>query len=134
MKLCFSGQYTFDEINKLLVGRGGLVNYIGTSDLMEVENRVNSGDIKTIEVLEAMCYQISKTIGSMVAVLKGDVTKIILTGGGARCTPLVEEVSKYVKSFAPVYLVPGENELASMNMGGLRVLQNQISALNYAAQ
>lgn len=131
VKLCFSGKYTQKEINKLLVGKGGLVSYLGTSSLMEVEDEVKKGDKKYTEVFDAMCYQIAKTIGSYVAVLKGKVTRIIITGGGAKCPPLVNKVSEYVKAFAPVHVVPGEDELFALAMGGLRVLRGEAPAKDY---
>ncbi|EKD82861.1 MAG: hypothetical protein ACD_39C01040G0001, partial [uncultured bacterium] len=75
VNLCFSGKYTHAEIKKLLVGRGGMVNHLGTSSLMEVEERIKDGDLACKEVFEAMCYQIAKEIGSYVAVLRGQVRR-----------------------------------------------------------
>lgn len=133
VKLCFSGKYSEAEIKKLLVGRGGLVNHIGTSSLMDVENRINDGDKACQEVFDAMCYQIAKEIGSYVAVLRGKVCRIILTGGGAKCPPLIDNVSSYVKCFAPIHVVPGEDELAALALGALRVLRNETAPCEYPA-
>ncbi len=133
VNLCFSGKYTQAEIKKLLVGRGGLVNYLGTSNLMEVESRIKGGDKACQEVFEAMCYQIAKEIGSYVAVLRGNVRRIILTGGGAKCQLLTKNVTEYVKCFAPVYLVPGEDELSALAMGALRILRNETKPSEYLA-
>jgi butyrate kinase len=130
-ELCFSGKYTHAEIKKLLVGRGGVVNYLGTSSLMDVENKVIAGDKEFTQIFEAMCYQIAKEIGSYVAVLKGKVTRIIITGGGAKCPPLVKKVKEYVENFATVVVVPGEDELSALAMGGLRVLRNESQAKVY---
>lgn len=131
VNMCFSGKYTQSEMKKLLVGRGGLVNYLGTSSLFEVENRIKEGDKTFCEVFDAMCYQIAKEIGSYVAVLKGKVKRIIITGGGAKCPPLVEKVREYVSAFAPVHVVPGEDELAALALGGLRVLRKEAPASEY---
>jgi butyrate kinase len=133
VNMCFSGKYSQAEMKKLLVGRGGLVNYLGTSSLFEVENKVKAGDKYVCEVFDAMCYQIAKEIGSYVAVLKGKVKRIIITGGGAKCPPLVDKVKEYVCAFAPVHLVPGEDELAALALGGLRVLRNESPACDYPA-
>jgi len=133
VNMCFSGKYTQTDMKKLLVGRGGLVNYLGTSSLFEVETKVKEGDKQVCEVFDAMCYQIAKEIGSYVAVLKGNVKRIIITGGGAKCPPLVEKVMDYVKCFAPVYLVPGEDELSALALGGLRVLRGESPASTYPA-
>jgi len=133
VNLCFSGKHTEAEIKKMLVGRGGMVNHLGTSSLMEIENRIKDGDAKCKEVFDAMCYQIAKEIGAYVAVLRGQVRRIILTGGGAKCPPLVENVCDYIKCFAPVHIVPGEDELSALAMGGLRILRNEAEPCEYPA-
>ncbi len=133
VKLCFSGKYTEKEINKMLVGKGGLVNYLGTSSIIDVDIMAQGGDTKAAEVFEAMSYQIAKTIGSYVAVLKGKVTRIILTGGGANNKSLTAKISEYVKCFAPVHIVPGEDELSALALGGLRVLRGECQAGEYHA-
>lgn len=132
VKLCYSGKYTFDQMRKLIVGRGGMVNYLGTSNLIEIEDRMDAGDDYAKMVFAGMCYQISKEIGSFVAVLKGKVKKIILTGGGAKSTVLTRRVSESVEAFAPVVVVPGEDELAALAAGGLRVLRGEESPKSYA--
>ena len=38
--LCFPGQYTKDEIKKMIVGNGGIVSYLGTNDAREVSERM----------------------------------------------------------------------------------------------
>ncbi|EKD81842.1 MAG: hypothetical protein ACD_39C01614G0001, partial [uncultured bacterium] len=53
--------------------------------------------------------------------------------GGAKCPPLVENVTSYVKSFAPVHVVPGEDELSALAMGALRVLRNEAEPREYPA-
>ena len=133
VKLCFSGRYSEKEIQKMLVGKGGLVNYMGTSSIVEVDKMALTGDQKAAEVFDAMCYQIAKTIGSYVAVLKGRVTRIVLTGGGANCNSLTSKVIEYVKCFAPVHIVPGEDELSALALGGLRVLRGECRPGDYQA-
>lgn len=81
MDLCYSGDYTKQELRKKLVGGGGLVGYLGTNDAREVGNRIKEGDEYAKLIYEAMAYQISKEIGASAAVLKGNVDAILLTGG-----------------------------------------------------
>ncbi|GAB4283324.1 MAG: butyrate kinase [Candidatus Rifleibacteriota bacterium] len=133
VKLCFSGKYTQAEIKKMLVGKGGLVSYLGTSNMQEVAEKINQGDSYADEVFSAMGYQIAKTIGSYVAVLKGKVTRIILTGGGAHNKVLLSKITDYIESFAPVHIVPGEDELLALAQGGLRVLRNETTPREYSA-
>jgi len=81
ISLCFSGKYTEQEIRKMVMGKGGLVAYLGTNNADEVEKRIQNGDEYAREVYEAMAYQIAKEIGAMATVLKGKVDAVVLTGG-----------------------------------------------------
>ena len=69
MKLCFSGKYTDDEMKKKLAGKGGCVSHLGTNDGREMEEKVKAGDARTKLIVEAMAYQVSKTIGEMATVV-----------------------------------------------------------------
>ena len=68
--MCFSGEYTKDELMKMLVGGGGLAGYLGTTDAVKVEKMIKEGDQKAALIYEAMAYQIAKEIGAASAVLK----------------------------------------------------------------
>jgi butyrate kinase len=133
VKLAFSGKHTQAELKKMLVGRGGLVNYLGTSNLPQVENRIAQGDDYARLVFSAMAYQIAKTIGSYFVPLKGNVRRIILTGGGAHSVQLTNRIREYVEPLSPVLLIPGEDELAALVQGALRVLRGEEKALEYSA-
>lgn len=131
VKLCYSGQYTYDEIKKKLVGQGGLTAYLGTNDGREVNRRIDEGDKKAEFILNAMAYQIAKTIGSMSVELKGQTDAIILTGGMAYNKKLTDYVEKMVKFIAPVILVPGEEEMLALAQGALRALKGEEIAKVY---
>ncbi|WP_430785382.1 butyrate kinase [Virgibacillus flavescens] len=125
ISLCYSGEYYLDEMMKKLVGKGGLMAYLQTSDAVEVENRIENGDQKATHTYEAMAYQIAKEIGSMSAVLEGKVDAIILTGGLAYGKVFVEMISKRISWIADTIVYPGENELQALTEGTLRVLRNE---------
>jgi butyrate kinase len=129
--LCFSGTYTEQEIRALVMGKGGLVAYLGTNSALEVEQRINSGDDGAREVYEAMAYQIAKEIGSMAPVLSGKLDAVILTGGLSTSAMLVDWIRDRVKFIAPVLVYPGEDELRSLAQGALRVLRNQEEPKEY---
>lgn len=125
VSLCYSGQYYRDEMMKKLVGQGGLVAYLQTSDTVEVENRIKQGDKIAGETYEAMAYQIAKEIGSMGAVLEGQVDAIIMTGGLAYGKTFVEMISKRIDWIADIIVYPGNNELQALAEGTLRVLRKE---------
>lgn len=131
MKLCFSGQYTQDELKKKLVGKGGLVAYLGTNDAREAVQRIEAGDAEAKLVYEAMGYQISKEIGAMATVLCGQIDAVVLTGGVAYSQYLTDYITERVGFIAPVIIKPGEDEMWALNEGVIRVSSGQERAKRY---
>lgn len=125
VSLCFSGQYYQDEIMKKIVGKGGLMAYLNTNDLLTVEKRIEAGDKYAEQIYEAMAYQIAKEIGSMSTVLFGKVDAIVFTGDLAYGKNFVERITKRVKWIADSIIYPGENELQALNEGVLRILRKE---------
>lgn len=125
ISLCLSGDYVESEIRRKIVGKGGLVAYLGTNSAVEVENRIEAGDSEAAKVYDAMAYQIAKEIGAYSAVLKGKIDAIILTGGLAYGKEFIQTITQYISWIAPVKVHPGENELQALAEGGLRVLRGE---------
>ncbi|MCX7841589.1 MAG: butyrate kinase [Clostridia bacterium] len=129
--LCFSGKYTREEIYKKLVGKGGLVAYLGTSDCKEIEAWIDNGSENAALALEAMTYQIAREIGACSTVLYGKVDGIIITGGIAHSKRIVSWITERVKFIAPVKVYPGEDEMSALAEGALRVLCGEEQAQEY---
>ncbi|MCX7708549.1 MAG: butyrate kinase [Clostridia bacterium] len=128
---CFSGGYSKEEIKKKLVGKGGLVAYTGTSDAREIEQRMEQGDEYAALAFEAMSYQVAKEIGACSTVLCGKVDAIILTGGIARSSKITRWITERVDFIAPVTVYPGEDEMAALAEGAVRVLEGKEQPLEY---
>ncbi|WMJ77730.1 MULTISPECIES: butyrate kinase [unclassified Sedimentibacter] len=122
VELCFSGNYTIEEIKKKITGKGGLVAYLGTNDAREVKKKIAEGDNYSKLIYETMAYQIAKDIGAAATVLKGKIDSIVLTGGLAYDEELVRWIKERVSFIAPIKVYPGENEMQSMVQGVIRVL------------
>jgi butyrate kinase len=133
IELCFSGRYTLAELKQLNKGRGGLIDLLGTSDLREVERRVDAGDEAAAEVYEALAYRIAKEITSLLPAFDGQpVERILLTGGMARSPRLVAAVTALVAAVGcGVRAYPGENEMEALVKGALRVLAGKEPARAY---
>lgn len=131
IKLCYSGKYTFEELNKLVTSKCGFNAYFNTSDVREVEKMINEGNEKAKIVYEAMAYQVSKSIGALSTVLKGKVDAIILTGGIAYSERFVSLIKERVEFIAPIVIYPGEDEMLALAEGGLRVLRGEEKAKEY---
>ncbi len=130
-KLCYSGEYTFKELKTKMRGKGGLVAYLGTNDAREVLKMIENGDDKAKLVFDAMAYQISKEIGAMATVLKGQVDAIVLTGGVAYSKYLTDYIEGQVGFIAPVIVKPGEDEMLALNEGVMRVESGEEPAKIY---
>ena len=133
IELCFSGKYTKDEIQKLNKGRGGLISLLGTNDLRDVETMIDSGNQKAVVVFDALVYQISKEITSLIPAFEGNkIDSIILTGGMARSGKLVKGITDAVNLLdSSVTVYPGENEMSALANGVIRVLQGKEKAKIY---
>lgn len=131
VSLCFSGQFYREEMMKELIGKAGLIGYLKTSSLEEVEKMMDDGDEHAKLIYRAMAYQIGKEIGAASAVLKGIVDAIVLTGSLAFSKRFVKEISSYTDWIADTIVYPGENELQALAEGATRVLRNEEIAKNY---
>lgn len=131
IRLCFSGKYTEKQVLKMNKGEGGLVAYLGTNSAYEVEQRMMAGDEKAKEVYEAMAYQVAKEVGSMFAVLKGEVDGILITGGVAHSKWFVNKISEHVYKMAPIHVYPGEDEMRALAFNGLRVIKGETEVKIY---
>ena len=135
----FNNQITLEQAKKMLVGMGGMYSYLKTKSMKEAEELYLKGEPKAQLIIQAMAYQIAKEIGAMAVTLKGEIDAIALTGGVARCQPLVdmikEKISFLVKdSLGGLLLFPGEDELKALAQGALRVLRGEEEALIYPQQ
>jgi butyrate kinase len=131
LHLAYSGKYTEKELVNKLTRQGGLQAYLGTHDAREVEGRIAKGDAKAREVYAAMAYQVAKEIGAMATVVRGQVLRVILTGGLAKSQMLVDMIGERVRFIAPVEVVPGEGEMIALAQGGSRVLRGQEEGKSY---
>jgi butyrate kinase len=131
VKMCFSGDFTQDEMLKKVSGGGGLMSYLGTNSGLEVEERINNGDEYAKEIYEAMAYQVSKEIGAAAAVLKGKVDAIIFTASLAFSELFTGWVRERVEFIAPVEILAGENEMLSLAENALRYLSGEEKPKEY---
>lgn len=130
-KLCFSGQYTLQDIKRMNYGQGGLVAYLGTNNAKEIVKRIENGDKYAELIMDAMIYQIAKEIGACSTVFYGDVDYIVLTGGLAYEPYITSRIIERVKFIADVLVYPGEDELQALALGALRVLNGEEEAKIY---
>jgi butyrate kinase len=131
IRACYGGEYNLSEMLKLVKGHGGVVAYLGTNDMRNVEKEVNKGNKKFHLVYEGIAYQVAKEIGSCATILNGKVDAICLTGGLIRSKMIETWISERVDWIAPILIFPGEEEMRSLASGALRVLIGEEEAKEY---
>jgi butyrate kinase len=124
IRLCFSGKYTYDKVHKMINGNGGLMAYLGTADVKEVEEKAKTDENAAL-YLDAMIYQVCKQIGAMATVLCGKVDAILVTGGIAYSQTIVQKIKDRCGYIAPIVVYPGENEMESLIRGALEGLRGE---------
>lgn len=130
--LCYSG-LDKDSVNKQLRGQGGIFSYLGVTDLRTVEDWIEEGKTYPRQIFDAMVYQIANFVSYLAPVVAGDLDGIIFTGGMAYSDRLMTALRAKVSFLAPVYVVPGENELEALALGALRVMRGEEEAHIYQA-
>lgn len=131
VELCFSGLYTATEIKSMLVGRGGMMAYLGTNDFIEISRKAEDGDEKAALIIDAAAYQVAKEIAAMSAVLSGVVDAIILTGGLANQGKFIEKIKSRIKFIAEVAVYPGEDEMKALAYNTYLALTGRIQIRDY---
>lgn len=126
IKMCFEGKRSQTEIQKMLVGKGGLVAHLGTNNVQEAHRKAMDGDDHARVVLEAMAYNVSKEIAAMLAVLEGKTDAVILTGGIANNQFVVNYIKKMICPLAHLVVYPGEDEMEALAFAGLRALRGEV--------
>ena len=125
IEMCIDQKLSREQITQILTKESGFKGYLNETNLQAIYNMINNGDKKARKVLSAFVIQVVKWIGSMVALLKGKVDNIIITGGMANSESLMKEISLYVENFAPITIIPGELEMEALAAGAIRVLSGQ---------
>ena len=131
IELCYSGKYDRAEMVGKVSAYGGMYDYLGTKDMIAIEEAAAAGDEKSKLILDAFIYQVAKEIALYGASLKGKVDRIIFTGGISYSKVIVEEVGKRVAYLADIAVVPGEIEMETLALGAIRVLNGKEEAKVY---
>ncbi len=119
------------ELEAMCSRSGGFVSHFGTSDSDRIHAMKESGDPHAAIIWDAMIYQICKSIGSMAAVLEGNVDAILLTGGLVRFEDIVSGIEKRCSWIAPVTVYKGEVEQEEMCSEVLKVIRGEARARKY---
>lgn len=129
--LCYSGRFSKPELHRELLKRGGLMSYLDDDDMQRISRRIDAGDTRAAQVVEAMIYQIAKEIGAMAMAAGGPVDAVVCSGGLCHAPRVTEPLRERVGHLAPVMVFPGSLEMEAMAHGALRILTGVEQPLAY---
>ena len=127
-------QMGLEDVKRFCTRTGGFVSHLGISDALELTSRAKAGDQYAMMLWNSMIYQINKCIGSMAAVLCGQVDGILLGGGMVHSKDLVKQITDSCSFIAPVTAYPGEFEMEAMAAGAIRVLEGEEKLKTYTGK
>lgn len=131
IELCYSGKYSHEEMVSKVSSIGGMYDYLGTKDLIEIEKRIEDADEEAKLIYDAFVYFVAREIASYVPALDGKIDRIIITGGIAHSEYVTSEISRMNSIIAPTEVVAGEFEMVALALGSLRVLRGEEEAKVY---
>lgn len=110
------------KVLSFLQSEGGVKSYLDLHSMEQLFAK-NSPEISLIR--EALVYQISKEIGALATVLKGQQQAIIFTGELAKCTQFVEELLAKTQFLAESFNYPGNRGLDALRAGAARIVRKE---------
>ena len=129
--LCYSGKYTKEELLKRIAGQAGLGAHLGTTNVKEMIEQIEQGDKKVELLINAMIYQVAKSIAAQGAVLCGKVDAILITGGIAYSEYIMSRLKERIGYLAPIHIYPGEDEMEALAMNALGVWRGELKMQEY---
>ncbi|WP_321334403.1 butyrate kinase [uncultured Bacteroides sp.] len=128
---CFNGQLTREELKKRISGQAGLAAHLGTTDVPAVLKAIENGDAKAELIMNAMIYNIAKSIGAASVVLYGKVDAILLTGGMAYSDYVISRIKERTSFLAPIFVYPGEDEMEALAASAFGALTGELIIKEY---
>lgn len=131
VKMCYSGQYTLQEMKEKIGRTGGLLALLGTDNMLEIKERIKKGDQWAALVYKNFAYQLGKYIGSYACVLEGKADAIVMTGGVSNDEQFIANVKKYAGWIAPFIVYGGDFEMEGLASGAIRALNQEEDLKEY---
>ena len=134
IKMCYSGEYSLDDMKAIVSKKGGLLGLLGTDNMLEIKDRIKNGDEWAELIYRAFAYNLAKYIGSYACVLEGKVDAIVMTGGVSNDEGFIANVKKYAGWVAPFIIFAGDFEMEALASGAIRALEGKEALLEYTGK
>lgn len=116
------------DVDRQILGNGGVYSYLGTRDLRELIELRRRDDESADLIFRAMIADIARWVAATASVLCGRLDAVVLTGGMAHSELFVESLRRRIDWIGPCVVFAGSDELLALAEGALRVLRNEETA------
>ena len=120
--------YSLEAVNTMLQKQSGMLGLTGFSDLRDIEENAEKGNLDCQLALAMNAYRIKKYIGSYVAALNGLDTIIFTAGIGENSSYIRKLVCTDMEYFG-IELDAQKNEVRSKEIREINTLQSKIKIL-----
>ncbi len=120
--LCFSGQFTKEELHQKVAGSGGLYDLLGTKDVYSLRQNYDKLDQNSKNILDEMIFAIARSITSLIPDFEGQkIDQIIITGGLAQWPLITDKIKKLLQHILiGISIYPGEKEMEALALAVTR--------------
>ncbi|MFI3314291.1 MAG: butyrate kinase [Rikenellaceae bacterium] len=131
LEMAFSKKYTYEQLYSMVVGKGGFISLLGTSNVKSIVDKALEGCKYEKLVIDSFAYNVAKSIAAMSAVFCGKVDAIILTGGIAYSDYICSAIISRVSHLAKIEVFAGEDEMHSLAHNGLLAYNGDVEIKVY---
>ena len=131
IEACFSDNFTQEELRQMVVGEGGMVAYLKTNSMIDIERDAKNGNEEAVKLIEAFVYQVAKAVGEMSTVLCGQIDAILFTGGIAHSDQIIEQLKQRIQFLSKIVVFPGEDEMSAMALNARLMLSGELKSKKY---
>ncbi len=110
---------------KVFTKQSGFVSYLGTNDVIRIEEEMESGSALAKALLDGMAHMIAREVAAYAAAMDWHVDGIGITGAIARSRYIVGAIRRETAFIAESFVFPGEFEMEGLADGGLRALRGE---------
>jgi len=119
---------TADEVNTLLQKQSGMKGLTGFSDLREISEKAENGDVNCKNALSLAGYRIRKFIGSYAAILNG-LDAIIFTAGIGENSSIMRAIACENLDFLGINLDHDKNKIRSKESREIQSKTSKVKVL-----
>jgi acetate kinase len=120
--------YSLEAVNTMLQKQSGMLGLTGYSDLRDIEDNAESGNVDCQLALAMNAYRIKKYIGSYVAVLNG-LDAIVFTAGIGENSSYIRKLVCTDMSYYGIEMDEAKNEVRSKEFREINTIESKTKIL-----